>query len=172
MSESHLTSRAAVDPATGRVVAVTRIRRGEMVAAFGGQCVTRAEYMALDPERRRRSLQIDDDLYLAGSTEPEPADLIAHSCAPTCGISGSVTLVALRDLSPGEVISYDFAMSEGDDEEFDCTCGAPECRRHVTGHDWADPALQLRYRGLFSTYLARRISQLVHVGAERRAFAL
>jgi hypothetical protein len=34
------------------------------------------------------------------------------------------------------------------------------------------PELQLRYRGSFSPYLAKRISGLVHVGAERRAFAL
>lgn len=143
-----------------------------MVAAFGGQCVTRSEYDSLDPDRRRRSLQIDDDLFLAGSAEPEPADLIAHSCAPTCGMSGSVTLVALRDLVPGDEITYDFAMSEGGDDEFDCSCGAQECRHHITGSDWADPTLQMRYRGAFSTYLAQRISHLVHIGAERRAFAL
>jgi hypothetical protein len=34
------------------------------------------------------------------------------------------------------------------------------------------PELQLRYRGAFSPYLAKRIAALVHIGAERRAFAL
>jgi hypothetical protein len=34
------------------------------------------------------------------------------------------------------------------------------------------PELQLRYRGTFSPYLAKRIAALANVGAERRAFAL
>ncbi|TPW10902.1 MAG: hypothetical protein FD127_3513 [Acidimicrobiaceae bacterium] len=42
----------------------------------------------------------------------------------------------------------------------------------MTGDDWMVPELQLRYRGHFSPYLARRIAGLVSVGAERRAFAL
>jgi hypothetical protein len=33
------------------------------------------------------------------------------------------------------------------------------------------PELQLRYRGYFAPYLARRIADLHHVGGQRRAFA-
>jgi hypothetical protein len=37
-----------------------------------------------------RSLQIDEQLFLAGAPEPEPADFINHSCDPNCALSGSV----------------------------------------------------------------------------------
>jgi len=39
---------------------------------------------------------------------------------------------------------------------FECECGAPNCRKIVTGKDWQRPELQRRYAGYFSAYLARK----------------
>jgi hypothetical protein len=153
-------------------VATEPIRAGETVAAFGGRCITRDELELLSENQQRRSIQIDDNLFLAGALEPEPADFVNHSCQPNCGMSGSVMLVALRDIAPGDELTHDFAMSRGTDDEFECTCGTPLCRGTVTGRDWMQPELQLRYRGHFSPYLSRRIANLVSIGAERRFFAL
>jgi len=154
-------------------VAVESIATGEVVAAFGGRCVTRAEFDLLPASQQVRSLQIDDELFLAGAPEPEPADFINHSCEPNCVLSGSVILVAARDISAGDAITYDYATSDGSDyDEFECACGSASCRGKITGHDWMLPELQLRYRGSFSPYLARRIAALVNVGAERRAFSI
>lgn len=154
-------------------VALETILAGEVVAAFGGRCVTREELDILPADQRSRSVQIEDGLFLAGSPEPEPADFVRHSCAPNCGMHGNTVLVALRDIQPGEPVTYDFAMTDGCDyDEIECHCGAVDCRHKVTGDDWMLPELQLRYRGSFSPYLAARISSLVSAGAERRAFAL
>ena len=98
--------------------------------------------------------------------------MVNHSCSPNCGMSGQTLVVAMRDIAPGEELTYDYAMSDGSPyDEFECHCGRPECRGKVTGSDWMRPELQVRYRGYFSPYLARRISQLAPVGASRRAFA-
>lgn len=176
MPQSFLTPKArtvATERRGAASVVVEPIKAGEVVAAFGGECLHRSQFDSLPAERVRRSIQIADELFLAGAAEPDPADFINHSCEPTCGMSGDVTLVALRDLAPGEEITYDYAMSDGCDyDEFECACGTASCRGKVTGNDWMLPELQLRYRGHFSGYLARRISSLVSVGAERRAFAL
>jgi uncharacterized protein len=154
-------------------IAVDAIAAGEVVAAFGGRCVTRDEFDLLPHDQQLRSVQIDDDLYMAGAPEPEPADFINHSCEPNCRLTGNVILVAARDLAGGEELTYDYATSDGSDyDEFECACGSALCRGKVTGHDWMLPELQLRYRGSFSPYLAKRIADLVDVGAERRAFAL
>jgi hypothetical protein len=153
-------------------IAVEHISAGEVVAAFGGRCVSRHEFDLLPVSQQIRSIQIEDELYLAGAPEPEPADFINHSCEPNCGMNGNTVLVALRDLVPGEAITYDYAMSDGSDyDEFECACGAAACRGKVTGNDWMIPELQLRYRGSFSPYLAIRIASLVSVGAGRRAFS-
>ena len=45
-------------------------------------------------------------------------------------------------------------------EEECCYCGKPTCRGVVTGSDWREPALQEKYAGWFSPYLARRIAAL------------
>jgi uncharacterized protein len=176
MGVCYLTTKArpTATPATGfGNVASEPIAAGEVVAAFGGRCVTRDEFDLLPASQQVRSLQIEEHLFLAGAPEPEPADFVNHSCDPNCVLSGSVILVAARDIEPGEEITYDYATSDGSDyDEFECVCGSACCRGKITGHDWMLPELQLRYRGAFSPYLAKRMAALVNVGAERRAFSI
>jgi hypothetical protein len=175
MSVCYFTPKARTTPlSTGGhgSVAAEFIAAGEVIAAFGGRCVSRQELDLLPTSQQIRSVQIEDLLYLAGSPEPEPADFINHSCDPNCGMHGNTVLVAVRDIAAGEAIVYDYAMSDGSDyDEFECGCGAATCRGKVTGNDWMLPELQLRYRGSFSPYLATRIASLVSVGAGRRAFS-
>lgn len=154
--------------------AIEAIAAGETVAAFGGRCVSRTSLDQLSPNERIRAIQIDDDLFLvAGNANTAAGDTINHSCQPNCGMNGGVLLVAMRDIEPGEALTYDYAMSNGSDfNEFECGCRTPSCRHKVTGNDWMLPELQLAYRGHFSPYLAKRIARLVAIGAERRAFAL
>ena len=175
MTVSYLTHKARPVP-TGQhghgIVALDAILAGELVVAYGGRCVSRDELELLPEHQQRRTIQVADHVYLAGATEPEPADFVNHSCDPNCGMSGATNLIALRDIEPGELLTYDYACSDGSDyDEFECGCGSVLCRGKVTGHDWMLPELQLRYRGYFSPYLQARIASLVSVGAERRAFA-
>lgn len=175
MGVSYLTpkARTVVRHGTGHgSVAAEPIHAGELIVAFGGTCLTRAEFDLLPAERISRSLQIDDDLFMAGHSDPEMADWVNHSCTPNCGMSGNVIVVAMRDIAVGEELTYDYAMSDGSDyDEFECHCGGGACRGKVTGNDWMLPELQLAYRGFFSPYLARRIAALSSAGSSRRAFA-
>ena len=175
MSVSYLTPKArpvAVAAAGRGSIAVESIDAGEVIAAFGGRCVTRDEFDLLPTGQQVRSIQIEERLFLAGPVEPEPADFINHSCEPNCGMSGNNVLVALRDIEVGDALSYDYATSDGCDyDEFECACGSVNCRGKVTGYDWMLPELQIRYRGYFSPYLAARIASLATIGAGRRAFS-
>ncbi|CAB4364930.1 MAG: SET domain-containing protein-lysine N-methyltransferase [Actinobacteria bacterium] len=175
MSVSYLTPKArpVLVGAAGRgSVAVEHIKTGEVIVAFGGRAMVRDEFDLLPEGQRARSIQIEDDLYLSGAPEPEPADFINHSCQPNCGLSGATVLLAMRDIEPGEPLTYDYATSDGSDyDEFDCMCGVDTCRGKVTGQDWMLPDLQLRYRGWFSPYIANRIAVLSQPSGQRRAFA-
>lgn len=178
MPASYLSPKAGpcdLDPAARGAVALEPIAAGDVVAAFGGRCVDRTELDALPAAQLHLAVQIDEDLYMLDAAEPgaiEPAP-VGHSCRPNCGMRGAVLVVAMRDIATGERLTFDRAMTEGSDaHELECDCTTAECRGKVTGNDWMLPELQLRYRGYFSPYLARRISSLVSVGAERRAFAL
>jgi SET domain-containing protein len=139
--------------------AIEPISAGEVVAAFGGWVVDRQQLVRASADRQARSIQIEDDLYLMSGDEPEPGDMVNHSCDPTCGLAGQIVVVALRDVRVGEELTFDYAMCDGYPEVlFRCECGSQRCRGEVTGDDWRRPDLQQRYRRHFSPYLERRMS--------------
>lgn len=137
------------------------IRKGETVAAFGGWVVTREVLSGMSHDRQSRSIQVDEDLYLVSSDTPEPGDMLNHACDPNCGLAGSSMLIAMRDIEPGEELTFDYAMCDASDyDEFSCLCAMPNCRGIVTGADWRDPVLQAKYMGFHSPYLLKRIAAL------------
>lgn len=162
-TKSYLTDKCEARP-IGRgqmgVFAVEAIHPDEVIAVWGGEIMTR-EHFSLLPERyRRQTLQVEENLYLAGVSD-DPADFFNHSCDPNAGLNGQIVLVAMRAIEPGEEVCFDYAMSDGSDyDEFQCDCGAPNCRRVVRGDDWKNPELWERYRGYFMPYLQRRIDRL------------
>lgn len=170
MDCNWLTSKAEtrVSPGKGHgSFATEHIRRGERVAAFGGWVVDRATLNTLPEENRFRSIQIDGELFLTSGPEADRGDYVNHSCAPNCGMYGSVIVVAMRDIEPGEELTFDYAMCDTTDySEFECRCGADECRGNVTANDWRRPELINRYRGYHSTYVSDRIDDLETEGLE------
>jgi hypothetical protein len=141
------------------VFATALIEAGTTIAAFGGRVTHRDDFERLDAHRRTHAIQIDEDLFLVSGVELDPADYVNHSCEPNAGILGSILVVAMRDIGPGEEICFDYAMCDADDyDEFVCECGTPSCRGLVTGADWMRPELQTRYAGYFSAYIGRRIT--------------
>jgi len=141
--------------------ATAAIPAGTTVAGFGGHVVPRHVLNSLPGDQANRSIQVDDELYLISGVDPERGDMLNHSCEPTCGLSGATILVALRDIAPGEELTFDYATCDGSDyDEFDCLCQASTCRGTVTGADWRMPELHAKYAGWFSPYLARRIVRL------------
>jgi SET domain-containing protein len=164
MDYNWLSPKAQARPAEAKgwgSFAVEPIRAGETVAGFGGWVVTGEVLATLSHDRQSRSIQIDADLYLVSDETPEAGDMLNHSCEPNCGLLGQTLLVAMRDIEPGEELCFDYAMCDASDyDEFRCMCGHPNCREVVTGSDWRDPALQEKYAGWFSPYLARRIAAL------------
>jgi len=155
-----LQSRSLPEKGGNGTYARVPIRQGELLAMFGGTVLTYEELQSAPPDLVHLSIQIDDDLYLISGL-PGPGDYINHSCTPNAGLRGQVGLVAMRDIAAGEEICFDYAMCDSSPyDEFQCQCGAPDCRGRVTGRDWRDPDLWDRYDGYFSPYLQRRIDAL------------
>lgn len=144
------------------LVATRPFPAGSLLCVWGGRVVSTARMLALPEVARRFALQIDDDRYLVTPlTGIGAADLVNHSCDPTALLAGADTLVARRDLVPGDEVTYDYATSDDNPHfGFVCRCGAIGCRGVVSGEDWRDPSLQERYGDAFSPYLLRRIREL------------
>jgi len=137
---------------------------GERLAVWGGEVITWDTLAQLPSEVRRLTLQVEEELYLV-SLQEGPGDWVNHSCNPNAGLSGQIVLVAMRDIAPGEEICFDYAMTDGSPyDEFECECGAANCRGRVTGNDWLRPELRESYAGYFSPYLQRRIEQFELLG--------
>lgn len=146
---------------SGRGAFATRpFATGELLAMWGGWIISTAELSRLTNKERTFAVQVEDDLYLVTPrAKVGSADFINHSCEPNAGLSGAISLVAMRPIFPGEEIRYDYAMTDSNpDLGFVCRCAAPKCRGQVSGDDWRLPELQLGYDGYFSPYLQKRIT--------------
>jgi hypothetical protein len=139
-------------------VVVSKISRGEMVASFGGNVIAQRELANYPADRVSRSLQLNEDTYLLSGNVPEPGDMINHSCEPNCGIAGTSSVQAIRDIEVDEELTFDYAMSDSSEyDEFSCACGREKCREKITGMDWQNKDLQTKYRNYFSSDIEKLI---------------
>lgn len=140
-------------PQHGKGVFASRpIAAGELILVFTGPRMPRDLIRADDYH-----LQIDEDLYIGPSGDAD--DYVNHSCTPNAGFSGGLRLVAQRDITTGEEITWDYstAIDEDDFTGFTCACGSVQCRvvvrsfRHLSTADqhrlkpWVLPYLRMKY---------------------------
>jgi SET domain-containing protein len=66
------------------------------------------------------------------------AMFVNHSCDPNCEtdeFDGRVWICAIRDIAPGEELTYDYHLYDGDEDEARCNCGAATCRKTMYAPD-------------------------------------
>lgn len=105
-------------------------------------------------------LQIGIDRYL--DLEP-PGKLVNHSCKPNAGISQNNTLIAIKEISQGEEIFYDYSTTMGDGGwTMDCLCGEQNCRGTITDFRHLPPPLQKSYleAGIVQSYLVEELMRV------------
>ena len=144
--------------------AIADIGKDEIVALKGGHIIDRKTLREeITPRLGAVEIQIDNDLFIAPVTDDErelSMLYLNHSCDPNLGVRGEITFLAIRDVRAGEELTHDWAMTDADHYSVECKCGAPNCRKILTGKDWQRVDLQKRYIGYFSSYLARKIALL------------
>ncbi len=140
------------------------ILRGEVLEIVGGDVMADEELRTfVDTVSRYNAIQIDEHLHLVERpevTERRTGGSLNHSCDSNLWMADEVTLVARRDIAPGEELTVDYALfTVGPEWKLDqpCQCGAPDCRHTITGNDWQLPAVQQRYYPHFSPFINRRI---------------
>ncbi|MBE7491250.1 MAG: SET domain-containing protein [Planctomycetes bacterium] len=143
------------DRAGQGVFALRALARGEPVIELTGE---RLPPGRVGPEHF--AVKIDDDLWLC-SAGGRTDDYLNHSCRPNLGFTkGDLWLYALRDIAPGEELTFDYAtaMCDVDDWNFACACGASDCRRLIGGFDRLPPRHQRRLRPWALAYIRRRFN--------------
>ena len=109
----------------------SRILKGTLVLEYTGPLITKAEADA--------KYENSPTTYLFGVGDGSmvidghcTAMFINHSCDPNCEteeIKGRVWILAIRDIRPGEELTYDYNLYDGDEDEALCNCGSKNCRK-------------------------------------------
>ena len=144
--------------------ATAPIGEGETLLILGGPLLTQPEmertlaaYIAAG--KYFNSLQVEEGLHLhLEDVLPVPFN---HSCDSNGWMADAVTVVARRDITPGEEVTVDYTLQTAQPVallECSCRCGATACRGTITGDDWRLPDVQERYRGHFAPFINERIA--------------
>ncbi len=107
----QIKARPKADGSGNGIFAQKPLKKGELLAVFGGVVYEWDAFIHLPEEERRLCIQVEENHFLV----PRPigeGDYVNHSCNPNAGLSGQIALVAMRDIQPGEEICFDYAMSD------------------------------------------------------------
>jgi len=116
----------------------TPIKKGTRVVEYTGPRITveEADERYLNCERTYLFGLSDDKHVIDGSGV---AAFINHSCDPNCEadeFDARVWIIAIRDIEPGEELTYDYNLYDGeDDDPSPCTCGGENCRGTLYSRD-------------------------------------
>jgi len=158
---SHKTEKR-ISPIQGRgLFAKADIEKGEVVVVKGGYVLTKSQRDQIGKELGPSEIQITEHLFIGPTSENEREGgmmHLNHSCEPNLGLQGQIVFVALRDIEPNEEVTFDYAMTNDEEYEMQCKCGAETCRGIITGTDWRKPEIQHKYDGYFSWFIQQRIA--------------
>lgn len=135
-----------------RLIAVRPIRAGTSIFQLEGRETTVAT---------RYSVQVARDVHLDPDDVAYPMDRVRsrswmylnHHCEPSAWIHERV-LVALRDIAPGEGVTFDYNTTEWDmASPFDCHCGSAHCVGRVRGAKHLTPEQRARVERWLAAYL-------------------
>ena len=135
------------------------IKQGEAIIIWGGRIYLEADIKA-GLAREHSIATIGERVYLGSPPDTREGldEFMNHSCSPNVWLQDEVTLVTMRDIVKHEELTLDYALFETDPRwAMECYCGSPICRYLVSGRDWEQKYLQVKYRGHFSPYINERI---------------
>ena len=137
-----------------------KINKGEVLTYFGGYVMTKKDFFKLPKDLQDYAYHITDNLLfgVVNKSEVSVGEHYNHSCDPNSGFKDVITLVALRDISPGEEITFDYCICMTSDiVKMKCVCGAKNCRKIIKGTDWKNKELQKKYKNYFQPYIKEKI---------------
>jgi hypothetical protein len=124
--------------------ATRRIRRGTWIIEYTGEVISNEEadrrYDDEAMDQHHTFLFVRDaHTCIDAAVGGNEARFINHSCEPNCEAvqdadSGAIWIVALRDIAPGEELTYDYRYELDEEDEdaarrrYPCRCGSPRCR--------------------------------------------
>lgn len=130
------------------VFATEFIPKDTQVIQYLGEIISKeeSEKRALAWEEHARTkgfglvyiFELNETHDIDGNMENNPAKFINHSCEPNCesvNIDDEIWVIATRDISPGEEITYDYGYDIEHFMDHKCLCNAPSCVGYIVRKD-------------------------------------
>ncbi|HVY70536.1 MAG TPA: SET domain-containing protein-lysine N-methyltransferase [Verrucomicrobiae bacterium] len=121
---------------------------GAKVIEYRGELISKQESLDRCAGGNHAIFYWSDAEDLDGSVEWNPARHANHSCAPNCEarrLPDGIWLVALRDIGPGEELTFDYGYDLVDYREHPCRCGAPGCAGFIVANGLREHILKYRF---------------------------
>jgi len=112
------------------------------VIEYVGEKITKAESLRRCEANNEYIFSLEDEHDLDGNVHWNPARFLNHSCAPNCEAEWDgerIWIVALRDISAGEELTFNYGYDLEDYREHPCQCGAPDCVGYIVAEEFFDP---------------------------------
>lgn len=110
--------------------AAARVPAGTRVIEYVGEKITKAESLRRCEQENWCIFALDDEFDLDGAVGWNPARFINHSCSPNCEaefIDGRIWIIAIRNIEPGEELTFNYGYDLESYKEHPCRCGASNC---------------------------------------------
>jgi SET domain-containing protein len=121
--------------------AIVSIRAGTRIIEYQGERIDKQRSLERCIEGNHFIFHLDDAWDLDGNVDWNPARLLNHSCAPSCEaelIDGRIWIVARRDLSAGEEITFNYNYDLDDYADHPCRCGSAACVGFIVAEELFD----------------------------------
>jgi uncharacterized protein len=83
---------------------------------------------------------VDDQFDLDGAVDWNPARLLNHSCSPNSEArmdeDNRIWIMALRDIAPGEEITFNYGYDIENWRDHPCRCGSPDCIGFIVAEEY------------------------------------
>ena len=125
------------------VFALVPIAKGEIIIEYIGEVISWKKALKRHPHDPKDPnhtfyFHIDKKHVIDALHGGNDARWINHACEPNCRANetddGRVFIEALRELSPGEELFYDYGLvidqryTKALKKQYECRCGSPRCR--------------------------------------------
>ncbi len=139
------------------LVPLNALKKGDLVIEYVGEVIDEKEKENRLIEWARDHpndpnfyvMALETGWYLDARNKANLSRFINHSCAPNCrllpmNVNGyiRVGIYTLRDIAPGEFLSYDYQFDTKHGDKFRCRCGAANCRGTMKGGRGEDSAVE------------------------------
>ena len=136
--------------------ALRDIKKGELVLVFSGKKWYAKDIKGLPKNIGDYAIQISPRIHI--DSKKSIGRYANHSCNPNSGIRGMRKLIAVKNITAGDEIVWDYSASDDSGWYHKCSCGAKNCRKIIT--PWRDlPASTKRKYtklGIVSSWITKR----------------